>query len=353
MTTEERRRTLASWFRGQAAFCESVGSGLYALLLERGAADVEGGGPTWPLVAEAEPIEQGWMICVSLMAAVHRLVLAGRLPGLARFYPSAGGTPGEAAWAEFRAALAAHHDEIRALMRSPIQTNEVGRSAALLGGFLLAAYRFGLPLRLLEIGAAAGLNLRWDRYRYEWDGGAWGDPASPVRFAPAFEGGAPPAHDFVAVAERAGCDRAPIDPLTEDGRLTLLSFVWADQVERVERLRGALTVARTVPVSVERADAAEWLERRLASPPNELTTVVYHSVVLQYLDDAARARMRAILEEAGRAATQESPLVWLRLEPPDVAAAARFDVTLTAWPGGDEQVIATAPPHGLPATWIG
>jgi hypothetical protein len=108
-----------------------------------------------------------------------------------------------------------------------------------------------------------------------------------------------------------------------------------------------------VPVAVERADAVEWLEPRLASPPDEATTVVFHSVVLQYLDEAARARLRAVLEDAGRAATARNPLVWLRLEPPGLAAAARFDVTLTAWPEGDERVIATAPPHGLPATWIG
>ena len=35
------------------------------------------------------------------------------------------------------------------------------------------------------------------------------------------------------VLERAGCDAAPIDPSTEDGRLTLLSYVWPDQVHRI------------------------------------------------------------------------------------------------------------------------
>ena len=40
----------------------------------------------------------------------------------------------------------------------------------------------GRPLRLLEIGASAGLNLRFDRYRYEQDDEAWGPRDSPRGF---------------------------------------------------------------------------------------------------------------------------------------------------------------------------
>ena len=38
------------------------------------------------------------------------------------------------------------------------------------------------PLRLLEIGASAGLNLRWDRYCYSAPNASSGDRRSPVRF---------------------------------------------------------------------------------------------------------------------------------------------------------------------------
>src|SRR4029077_13976724 len=115
-------------------------------------------------------------------------VLTGRLPDLARHYPSTGGDGDpEAAWPAFRTALDLHRDEISALVARPCQTNEVGRSAALVGGFLEVAHRTGLPLRILEIGASAGLNLRWDRYRYEARSGGWGDRDSPVRFTDAFE----------------------------------------------------------------------------------------------------------------------------------------------------------------------
>jgi hypothetical protein len=35
----------------------------------------------------------------------------------------------------------------------------------------------------------------------------------------------------------------PVNPRSDDGRLTLTACVWVDQVERRERLRAALTVA--------------------------------------------------------------------------------------------------------------
>ena len=75
--------------------------------------------------------------------------------------------------------------------------------------------RHGLPIRLLEIGASAGLNLNVDRFRYVVGGAPLGDPASPLEFAEPWNG--LPVADPVAaaarlqIAERAGCDRAPID----------------------------------------------------------------------------------------------------------------------------------------------
>jgi hypothetical protein len=55
------------------------------------------------------------------------------------------------------------------------QTNEVRRSAVLLPGFLTIAAETGLPLRILELGASAGLNQLWDRRHYRLgEIGEWG-----------------------------------------------------------------------------------------------------------------------------------------------------------------------------------
>ena len=66
----------------------------------------------------------------------------------------------------FRDALEVLAGEIRPLIALPCQTNEVGRAAALLFGFLPVARATGLPFRLVELGASGGLNLRWDRFFY-------------------------------------------------------------------------------------------------------------------------------------------------------------------------------------------
>ena len=108
------------------------------------------------------------------MGAVHRVVLVGMAPELARHYPSMNGTPElTECWPAFRATVARHVALLREWICRPVQTNEVGRCAALIGGFLLVARESNLPLRLLEIGSSAGLNLRWDHYFYEAGGAKW------------------------------------------------------------------------------------------------------------------------------------------------------------------------------------
>ena len=342
------REVVAEHVRWQAGWCDRLGSPLYAELLHRAAEDIEAGGPAWAVLEgqEAAPKDSPAALALRLMGSVHRLVLEGGAPDLARHYPSAGGTPGNV-WPAFRAVLHEHRDALRELVERPVQTNEVGRSASLLGGFLTVARETRLPLRLLEIGASAGLNLRWDRYRYESNGWSWGSSMSPVRFTNVFEEATPEAVDC-EVAERAGCDLAPVDPTTEEGRLTLLSYVWPDQAKRLERLRGALEVARRVPATVERADAAAWLEERLAHPPSGAATMVFHSIVFFYLDAASRARVRGLMAEAGERATPGAPVAWLFLE----MESERFVVRLRLWPDGEERLLATSTAHGPPVRWL-
>ena len=292
---------------------------------------------------------RGSALALRFLGAVHRLVLEGRVPALARHYPSAGGEAGlEGAWAVFRDTLEQHRDVVRALLRSPVQTNEVGRSAALLGGFLLVARETGLPLRLLELGASAGLNLRWDHYRYEQGSAGWGERASPVRLVDVFPDGLPPGRRRCRVVERAGCDTLPIDPGTPEGQLTLLTYVWPDQRERIALLRGALEVARRVPAAIDAAGAPAWLATRLAAPAAGVASVVFHSIVMQYLSAADRRSVASLLAQAGRRATAAAPLAWLRMEP----GGEQAEVHLTLWPGGTERLIASAGFHGRPVRWL-
>jgi hypothetical protein len=351
------RSGLAEWFRLEAAGLEQIGSPFYGELERRLADDVETGGPAWTVLESQAGSAADDALALRLFGGVHRMVLAGTAPAVARHYASAGGDgDAEAAWFQVRDLLARPPAEVLDALTRPPQTNEVGRSASLVPGFLLFAAESGLPLRLLELGSSAGLNLRVDRYRYEQGGSAWGDPGSPVRFVDLWPGAAPPLGTPATISTRAGCDRDPIDAADPESVLTLLSYVWPDQPERLQRLRDALDIAREMPVDIARAPIEDWLPEQLADPVTGVATVVFHSIVWQYLPESTRALVHATLAEAGRRATTDAPLAYLRLEP---AADTFFpaELRLTRWPGAasatDSRLLATSGFHFGPVTWLG
>src|SRR5262249_58339704 len=102
------------------------------------------------------------------------------------------GRGGARAWAAMRQVLADRRDAVGAWLDRPPQTNEVGRAAALIGGLRHLAAEACLPVRLVEIGASAGLNLRADRFHVHGPAGRDGDPASPVVLDGAWRGPPPP-----------------------------------------------------------------------------------------------------------------------------------------------------------------
>jgi hypothetical protein len=351
MSASSPRSVVAKRLRAQAEYCTSLGSPLYAELLRRAADDAEAAGPTWEVIRGRDADPPNSMLALRLMGAVHRLVLEGRAPRLARRYPSVGGAVSGAdlAWHDFAATLDEHKELLREMILQPVQTNEVGRAAAIVGGFLSLSASTGLPLRLLELGTSAGLNLRWDHFRYEASPReAWGPRGSPVRFNGMFEGPLP-FHAGCEVLERRGCDPRPIDPTSRNGELTLRSFVWADQLGRLKLLRGGIAVARRVPAVVDQAGASEWLPERLARLPRGSVTIVFHTIVWQYLSPDDRRHVETTIERAGRRAARDTVLAWLRMEP----AGPMTDVTLTVWPGAQERRIARAGYHGQPVEWIG
>lgn len=342
--------TVAAALRTQIGWCEGLGAPFTASLLRIVRDALEKPGPlaamigAWP----GDPVADA--LALRLAGAFHALVLQGADPDLAACYPPGPGDPARLRTA-LPAALERHEPFIRAFLRSAPQTNEVGRSAVLLGGFLQVAARARLPLRLLEIGASAGLNMIWDSYAYRIGTQAWGDPASPVRLEPAWTGSLPPLDASISVAERAGCDIAPLDLTAAEARLRLRSYVWPDQPERLARVDGAIQLAVNNRIMVERADAAAWAAERLSRPAPGHATALYHSIMWQYMPTDTQAALRATLERAGATATTDAPLAWLRFEPP--TPEARPELRLTYWPEGQEEHLATAHPHGSSVAWHG
>jgi len=340
--TEMAQGAIAAQLQWQADACRMIGSPLYAGLLERAVKDVEANGPTWAILRGHENDPRFSVLGLRLLGAVNRLVLTGREPALADAYGDGRVTE---AWEQLRDTLRRNTTELRSSLERPVQTNEVGRCAALIFGFVAAAAETQLPLRLLEVGASAGLNLRWDRYRYRANGFSWGPNDSPVELSFELDGKQPTALlPVVEIASRGGCDASPIDPTTAEGRLTLLTYIWPDQHERIARMQAALEVANDLPISLDREPAAPWARRMLAEQAPGEATVLYHSIVSQYLSDEERAALFGCIRDAGERASADAPLAWLRMEPND----DRADLHLTLWPGGEDRRLARVGYHGSP-----
>lgn len=336
----------------QGQICAGLGSPMYGDVLQRVAADVQAGGVFAAILSGHENDAGRLAVPLRLLGGLHRLALDGRAPRLRRWYPSIGGRwDAEAAWPDISLAASDHAGQLRAALDQPPQTNEVGRAAALIGGLLTLTRQSGLPIRLFEIGCSAGLNLRADQYRYRCPDGQWGPADSPVTIDDAWRGPLPPAV-ALRIVDRQGYDIAPLDATRRDGELTLLSYVWPDQPARLDRLRAAIGIARRVPAALHRRNAVDAVAALDVAAGT--LTVLWHSIMWQYLSAGDQAAVLAGIDALGARARSEAPFAHLTLEPqrrtPD--APVEFVVRARCWPDGDgHTVLGVCSPHGPPVTW--
>jgi hypothetical protein len=335
----------------QGQVCAGMGSAMYGDLLPRVGADVEADGVFARIFSGHENDSGRMALPLRLLGGLHRMALDGRAPALRNWYPSVGGQwDGDAAWPDILRAASDYTEFLRAALDQPPQTNEVGRSAALVGGLLTLSDRFSLPIRLFEIGCSAGLNLRADHYRYRYPGGDWGPADSPVTIDDAWRGDLPPTAEL-SIVERHGYDIAPLDATGAEGELTLLSYVWPDQSERLDRLHGAISIARRVPATLHRRNATEAVAG--LDLADGTLTVLWHSIMWQYLSLPEQSTISADIDALGARATAAAPFAHLTLEPhrrtPE--AEVEFVVGARCWPGGDDRLLAACSPHGPPVIW--
>lgn len=342
-------------FARQAEACAERGSPFTGLLCEalQGALDrsTEVGRRVldWP----GRPDARGDSVPLRLAGGLHALVRRGRLPDLAALYPPHE-PPGDAGSLcdALAGALRDAEAELLPWLDNPPQTNEPMRSAPLMAGLLaVAAETGGLPFALYEVGASAGLNLVLDRYHHRLGATEAGDPASPVRIAPAWEGASPPAVP-VRVLRREGSDLEPLDVTRPADRERLLAYVWPDQADRLARVEAAIEVAAADPPRIARGDGAEWAEGAIPpAPAPGVTRVLMHAVALQYAPRETTERIAGHAARVGAAATRAAPFAWLRFEA-DPAYDERASLRLTLWPGGDERVLALGDTHAEAVRWL-
>lgn len=344
MASEETNR---GGFRIQEHYCGIMGAPIYARIcgaLARGLTrDSEVGRRMldWP----GEPTRDA--LPLRFMGGLHSLVLAGADEELADLYAGKITDPAEVE-AALNRILVRNDAALLPWLDGPPQTNEAGRSAALMTGLLEIARRHGPKIEILEIGSSAGLNLLIDRYRFDLGGVTVGPADAPVTIKPEWRGPPPPDVPVDIVGVR-GCDVAPMDAADPAVGARLAAYVWPEAVERVARLKGAIAMVREKPVRLDHADAADWVEARLAEPqPEGVTRVLMHSVVWQYLPADGAERIKAAMAAAAARATPACPLAWV-IQEPDRAVAQQF-ARVRSWPGdGAWQAVATVHAHGA---WV-
>lgn len=326
-------------FRDQATACAALGSPLMERLMAGLATALRAGDPVADRVLgwQGDPSSRAASVPLRLAGGLHALILTGRDPVLAAAYAS-GDDPTDAALAAIRR----HPAFLLDWLTSPPQTNEVRRSAPLIAAAHWLTARFGLPLILSELGASAGLNLLWDHYALRVGGGTLG-PADPTLTLTPDWTGPLPAPATPTILDRRGVDLNPLDPVAD--RLRLLSYIWPDQPDRLTRTRAALDLAARLRPRIDSADAADWLETRLARPIPGTLQLIFHTVAWQYFPPTTQTRALAAMQSAGKT----TPIARLSMEADRQSPGAALSLTL--WPGGKTIPLGRADFHGRWVDW--
>lgn len=330
-----------------SAFARSIGSPFVGRVLEAGFRQMHRAPQTAAMIHAWPGDPAAAALAMRFNAALHLLARKGVPASLAALYRSDhddfDGAIGEA--------LVRGDAFIASAMRHPTQTNEVGRAASILGALLELTDRTGLPCELLELGSSCGLNLNLVHYAYDLGGLEWGKPRSAVRIAPQWAGLQPPPADLRILSAR-GVDLKPFDACDPETVERLMSFVWAGDTARSDRLGRALELARRHRPRVDRGDAIRWLRRRLADPQKPgVCRVVFHSMFRQYLSEGERRVMHDMIACAGERAAADRPLASISFE--WNADRSEVQLLITSWPVGETRRLATCDPYGAWVDWRG
>lgn len=371
----ERLASLIHTFRQQEEFARGY-SPLYARLFGIEASWLEGAQTnedplvTWLLRAGAS--RKSIDISLLLNAGLHRQILA-KEPGAAEltdYFPTAGGSKSsdDPRLAEvLRKTILAFRQQLSPFIRqAKVQTNETGRGLC----WLLPVLSTDWPsIHLLDLGASAGLNLVADLRAYRLindsndqlllDTGK----GKPAQFLVRSQGELSSLEKLQSktipnIASRTGYDLAPFPLETNSDQLALKSFIWGDQVTRMERLQEGMAAFKQVvntnaPVSLHRVNLPAELSSALTKNgprADGQPVVIYNTIMTFYLKDKGGSLFHHI---ESWAVDQERPILWLQWEPardPDLSPGnGRFAWTADVWLRGQHfhWFLGRVHPHGV------
>ena len=138
-----------------------------------------------------------------------------------------------------------------------------------------------------------------------------------------------------------------LNPVDRSDYLRLLSYTWADQSDRLDRIKQIVPHQTT---QVEKTDAADWLPNRLNAQPTGTLHFVFHTIALQYFQQESKDKIAQALAQAVERATPARPLGYISMEISDDFEGAKL--TLQLWPGGQVQDVGRADFHGRWVSWV-
>jgi hypothetical protein len=270
-------------------------SPLYEAIVQRIIADEE----LLALVAEGASRDY---VQNRFMAAVHYLLLEGCHHPLSEYYATLTAKPAPVtqAYQHFKDFCFTHKQKLLDLVASrEVQINEVRRCAALLPAFAWARQPGGnRPLALLDVGAAAGLNLLLDQFFYDYGpAGTVGDRRAPVRIACRLRGTRLPRlpKKIPRIAWRMGIDCHPVDVNDPHATNWMVALVSPDDNSRLSLLLAALAIARSDPPKIVKGLAHDILPGVLHSVPKHLPLCVFHTFTTHHFHQEELARFNAVL----------------------------------------------------------
>lgn len=294
-----------------------------------------------------------------LYASVHDLLLddseaSPEAEALSVFYPAitARPIPDHSPWEAFREFCLTHADQLESNLRTGrTQTCVVHRCATVLPALatLPRIRAANGRVALLEIGPSAGLNLRLDRYRYDYGNGVvWGEPsATPLLVCETRGDLAPPMPGVLDVVARRGLDLNRIDLDDPKEIRWLRALIWPEHAERARVMNEALAHATAVSVEIEEGDATREIGAHIERLPADAPRVLFATHVFYQIPREGRL---CILDGIAQASCEQP--VDLILMDGTGEGDSRIDwVSFEEGEQKDQLTLARADSHGRWIDW--
>ncbi|MFF3697286.1 DUF2332 domain-containing protein [Streptomyces sp. NPDC002221] len=235
-----------------------------------------------------------------LLGAVHHILRRGVKHPLAPYFTGREDLADDRASDLLTDFCRRHAGRIRRIISTrSVQTNEVNRCSVLLPAFAALQQQLddGRPIRIVDVGASAGLALLWDRYTYEYDGHRLtlpdSDPDTVLHCE--VKGGTPPLTlDVTRFVLPVGIEPSPVDVTDPVSTEWLVSLTWPEQTKRMRTLNSALALAARTPPTILAGTAQDHLADVVAETPDDQHLVFVFSWSIYQIFGSPGGRERLV-----------------------------------------------------------